>query len=140
MTVELENAENLIKQKYLEYRADHIPCTVRSTYTNLDGKKDIPVSTELKLIDSNRTIIGIEYDANGKPAEVYTTDAKGKKIKLKTDEPKRSSKLPDLIGKRLTEATKAISKEMPKTTPAPEKTKKIVRKTTIPYNSQELNI
>lgn len=136
MTVDLKNAERIIEQKHLECRADHVPCTVQSTYTNLDGSEDKLVRRELKLLDTNRTVIGIEYDANENPAEIYTTDAKGNKIKLKTEEPKQSNAVRDLIGERLEKATKAISNKennKPKlnTNPTETKSTKPIKRTII---------
>lgn len=140
--VNLENAERLIEQKHLECRADHVPCTVQSTYSNLDGSEDKLVRRELKLLDTNRTVIGIEYDANENPAEIYTTDAKGNKIKLKTEEPKQSNAVRDLIGERLEKATKAISNKennKPKLNTKPTETKstKPIKRTIIKKTQTE---
>ena len=141
--VNLENAERLIEQKHLECRADHVPCTVQSTYSNLDGSKDKLVRRELILLDTtNRTVIGIEYDANENPAEIYTTDAKGNKIKLKTEEPKQSNAVRDLIGERLEKATKAISNKennKPKlnTNPTETKSTKPIKRTIIKKSQTE---
>lgn len=140
--VNLENAERLIEQKHLECRADHVPCTVQSTYSNLDGSEDKLVRRELKLLDTNRTVIGIEYDANENPAEIYTTDAKGNKIKLKTEEPKQSNAVRDLIGERLEKATKAISNKennKPKlnTNPTETKSTKPIKRTIIKKSQTE---
>ena len=137
--VNLENAEHLIKQKHLECRADHVPCTVQSTYSNLDGSENKLVRRELILLDTNRTVvIGIEYNANGNPAEIYTTDTKGNKIKLKTEEPKQSNAIRDLIGERLEKATKAIlNKENNKPKLNETKASKPIKRTIIKKSQTE---
>lgn len=113
MTADAKKLENVFEQKRLECRADNIPCTVKSTYSNLDGKEDVLVRKELQLLDSKQVVIGVEFDTDGTPVEVYTQDAKGKRIKLTAEAPKRSSALPDLIEKRLNSASRVIEKKSP---------------------------
>lgn len=112
--------ERLFDKKYLDCRADQIPCTVKETYFKPDNTKDDGMLIRKELIsldESKRVILGIEYDDKGQPAEVYTTDAKGKRIKLVAENPQQSNKLPDLISKRLEQARNlANTKEQPTVT------------------------
>ena len=108
MTADAKKLENVFEQKRLECRADNIPCSVKSTYSNLDGKKDVLVRKELQLVDSKQVVIGVEFDAEGIPVEVYTQDAKGNRIKLTAEAPKRSNTLPDLIEERLNSVSRVI--------------------------------
>ena len=105
MTVDAKKLENTFEQKRMACKADHIPCTVQSTYSNLDGKEDVLVRKELKLLGSKKVIIGVEYDKEGQPIEVYTQDAKGKRLKLSLETAPRNTALPDLIEERLNNAS-----------------------------------
>ncbi len=113
MTADAKKLENVFEQKRLECRADNIPCTVKSTYSNLDGKKDVLVRKELQLIDSKQVVIGVEYDLEGTPVEVYTQDAKGNRIKLTAEAPKRNTTLPDLIEERLNSVSRVMENKLP---------------------------
>lgn len=128
MTDVLEYCETLLETKHLEYKADLIPCTVQSTYLSPDGKEknDILIKRELKL-DSGQVIFGIEYDDKGNPAEAYTTDSEGKRVRLIAESMQNKGQnqtLPDLISERL-ETAKIKTKAKERTTKAPTQAKKV---------------
>lgn len=111
MKLDTEKLDNVFEQKRLECKADHVPCTVQTTYANLDGKQDHLLRRELKLLDSKRVVIGVEYDEEGNPAEVYTENKDGKRVKLSLAQETRQQTLPNLIEERLKIVSKTISKE-----------------------------
>lgn len=126
--------ERLFHKKHLDCRADHVPCTVKETYFKPDNTQDDGMLIRKELIsldESKRVILGIEYDDKGHPAEVYTTDAKGKRIKLVAENPQQSNMLPDLISKRLEQARNLTNaKELPTVTKEPATTpKRSIKKT-----------
>ena len=68
MTYDLKNADMILEQTYFNYRADHIPCSIKKTYTQF-GKNDTLVSRELKELNSPEVILGVGYNtgsAHGK--------------------------------------------------------------------------
>ena len=141
-----EYCEKLLTQKHLEYKADHIPCTVQSTYFSPKKGENILTKRELILTKTDKVIFGIEYDANGNPAEVYTTDSKGNRVKLVTDSMDKnneSKNLPDLISERLETAksktqtkTKTSKQEISK----PIKAKKTTTRTSTNIQRGNSNI
>lgn len=137
--------EKLLTQKHLEYKADHVPCTVQSTYFSPNKNEDILTKRELILTNTGKVIFGIEYDANGNPAEAYTTDSKGNRVKLVTDSMDKnneSKNLPDLISERLETAknktqnnTKTSKQEISK----PIKAKKTTTRTSTNISRENSN-
>ncbi len=137
--------EDLLKQKCLEYKADHVPCTVQSTYFSPNKNEDILTKRELILTNTGTVIFGIEYDASGNPAEAYTTDSKGKRVKLVTDSMGKDNEdknLPDLISERLETAksktqtkTKTSNQEISK----PIKAKKTTTRTSTNISRENSN-
>lgn len=140
MSTDLEKCERLFDQKHLAYRADHVPCTVKNTYFNPDNSNEdgTLIRKELILLENGteKIIFGIEYDDKGNPAEAYTTDSKGKHVKLVTEAKEQSTTLPNLISERLNQAKTLTSKEAEKTASkepvaAPKRTiKKAVKQVT----------
>jgi hypothetical protein len=138
MSTKLETCEKLFAEKHLAYRADHVPCTVKNTYFNPDNNNDdgTLIRRELILLENGteKVIFGIEYDDKGHPAEAYTTDSKGKRIKLVTEAKEQSNTLPNLISERLSKARNLTNaKELPTVTKEPatapkRSIKKTVRK------------
>ncbi len=124
MTKDLRNADNVLNQTHFAYRTDHIPCTIQCNYTKF-GKEEILTSRELKLL-SGKTILGIGYDNQGNPVEMYTYDTKGKKVQLTAEKEEKANTLPNLIEERLNSLTKALAEKTTKSIIAPtvEKTNK----------------
>ncbi len=123
MNVDSSKLETVFEQKRLECKLDQVPCTVQTTYSNLDGKQDHLLRRELKLLDSKRVIIGVEYDEQGNPAEVYTENKDGKRVKLSISQEARPQTLPNLIEERLKVVSKALNKPPLENTSSKEETK-----------------
>jgi len=137
MTRKIENADNILNQQHFECRLDQVPCTVQSTYTKF-GKEDVLVSRELKLLPSEKVILGVGYDNQGNPVEMYTYDAKGQKVDLCAKEEKKNKALPNLIEERLNSVTRTLAKEKAKevTNPTVEKTNEPKKVKTVQKNIQ----
>ncbi len=134
MTDALKYCEEVLKKKHLEYKADHIPCTVQSTYFSPDKKHDTLMRRE--LMTNGQVIFGIEYDTNGNPAEVYTTDSEGKRIKIATESmDNENQNLPNLISERL-EIAKSKTKTKTKENSTLKKDKKASIQTKAPLHHE----
>ena len=135
MTRKIENADNILNQQHTECRLEKVPCTVQSTYTKF-GKEDVLVSRELKLLPSEKVILGVGYDNQGNPVEMYTYDAKGQKVDLCAKEEKKNKALPNLIEERLNSVTRTLKTKEKETTPTVEKTNEPKKVKTIQKNIQ----
>lgn len=123
MKYDKDKVEAKLNQEYFARKVDLVPVSLRETYSDLVSKNPVLVSREL-MVDG-RPLIGIEYTTDGEIANVYTTDAKGKRVNFEnTAEQSTSNTAPDLISERLAAVKDTITHEtaqVKKEAPAPEK-------------------
>lgn len=124
--IDYTKAEQLQEETYFNCKVDMIQASLKETFSNIGKGEPHLVLREL-LVDG-LPFIGIEYGSNGEIANVYTTDAKGKRVNFENAAEERIATAPDLIAQRLEEVRNMVPEHehtATKEAPTPEK-KKVV--------------
>lgn len=110
MKRQLSEIEALMNKKYFESRVDMIPASLKVISSKVSGKE---VIVARELIIDDRVFLGVEYTPDGDIVGAYTTDAKGRHIKVESSYEKTpDNRTPqNLISERLEEVSRTLAQE-----------------------------
>lgn len=130
MKRQLSEIEARMNEKYIESRIDMIPASLKVISSKISGKE---VIIARELIIEDRVFLGVEYTPDGDIAGAYTTDDKGRHIKVESNYEKTpDNRTPhNLISERLEKVSRTLAQENGKNQPesvkeAPAPMKKVV--------------